>query len=84
MTFDLGTYLHTFTILGRRASNGQLGIGIATYSLAVGAYCPVVRPNIGVVSSQAYANPRLGILSMRLLELGYNPDKIFNPHFPYG
>ncbi len=77
MAFELGTYLHTFTILGRCASTGQLGIGIATYSLAVGAYCPVVKPNIGVVSSQAYANPGLGVLSMRLLELGYRPEKIF-------
>ena len=89
MTFELGNYLHTFTILGRCSSTGQLGIGIATYSLAVGAYCPVVRPNMGVVSSQAYANPHLGILSMRLLELGLKPEKIFkelqdqDPYFSY-
>ena len=89
MTFELGTYLHTFTVMGRCSSSGQLGIGIATYSLAVGAYCPIVRPNIGVVSSQAYANPHLGILAMRLLELGYKPEKIFkemqdqDPYFSY-
>ena len=89
MTFELGNYLHTFTIMGRCSSTGQLGIGIATYSLAVGAYCPVVKPNIGAVSSQAYANPHLGILSMRLLELGFKPEKILkemqdqDPYFSY-
>ncbi len=77
MPKDLGPYRHTFTILGRCSSTGQLGIGIATYSLAVGAYCPVLKPNLGVIASQAYAKASLGIQAMRLLEQGLTPGMIF-------
>ena len=77
MQSELGPYLHTFTILGRCDSTGQLGIGIATYSLAVGAYCPVLKPGLGVIASQAYAKASLGILAMQLLEQGNAPERIF-------
>ena len=50
----------TFTILGRDPSTGELGRGIATYSLAVGATCPQMSPGIGVVTSQASTNPVIG------------------------
>lgn len=89
MPKELGPYRHTFTILGHCASTGQLGIGIATYSLAVGAYCPVLKPNLGVIASQAYAKASLGIQAMRLLEQGLTPERIFNKiaeedqHFAY-
>jgi uncharacterized Ntn-hydrolase superfamily protein len=79
----------TYTVLGRCPRTGRLGIGIATFSLAVGGYCPFVKSNLGAVSSQASANPRLGRLAMRLLELGYSPDKIIDdlrasdPDFEY-
>ena len=76
MGYGLGKYLHTFTVLGACLKSGMLGIGIATYSLGVGGYCPVLKHNLGVVSSQAYANPRLGILAMKLLGLGFSPEKI--------
>lgn len=77
MSTELGPYRHTFTILGHCAATGQLGIGIATYSLAVGAYCPVLKPNLGVIASQAYAKASLGFQAMRLLEQGNTPERIF-------
>ena len=46
----------TYTILGRCRRTRQLGIGIATFSLAVGGYCPFVKSNLGAVSSQASAD----------------------------
>ena len=60
----------TYTILGRCPRTGQLGIGIAIFSLAVGGYCPYIRPDLAVVSSQASANPQLGIKAIQLLENG--------------
>lgn len=33
----------TYTIIGRCDDTGRPGIGIATYSLAVGGYCPHYR-----------------------------------------
>ena len=79
----------TYTIAAHCPRTGQLGIGIATFSLAVGGYCPLVKSHVGAVSSQAYANPRLRRTAMRLLELGYSPDgtmaelRVADPHFEY-
>jgi uncharacterized Ntn-hydrolase superfamily protein len=70
VTFRLGVERHTYTILGRCPRSGRLGVGIATYSLAVGGYCPLVQANVGAVSSQAFADPRLLPVAMRLLETG--------------
>ena len=76
MRFVLGKYLHTYTIIGRCPRTLQLGIGLATYSLGVGGYCPYICPNVGAISSQAYADPQLGVIGMKLLKLGYSPVKV--------
>ena len=60
----------TYTVLGRCPRTGQLGVGIATFSLAVGGYCPFIKSDLAAVSSQASADPRLGLTAMRLLEGG--------------
>ena len=63
----------TFTILGRDPASGELGIGIATYSLAVGATCPQILPGVGVATSQASTNPAIGVELMELLKGGADP-----------
>jgi uncharacterized Ntn-hydrolase superfamily protein len=66
----------TFTVLARDPETGRLGIGLATYSLAVGGYCPFIRARVGAVTTQAFAEPRLGPLALRLLAMGYAPPKV--------
>lgn len=61
----------TYTLLGRCARTGAIGIGIATYSLAVGANAPQVVRGKGAVTSQAWANPQLRTLGASLLDLGH-------------
>lgn len=61
----------TYTLLGRCARTGAIGIGIATYSLAVGASAPQVVRGKGAVASQAWANPQLRTLGASLLDLGH-------------
>ena len=79
----------TYTIIARCPRTARLGIAIATFSLGVGGYCPFVRTAIAAVSSQAYANPDLGPLALRLLGLGYSGAKTLaelagqDPHFAY-
>ena len=46
----------TYTILGRCAKTGRLGIGIATFSITVGRYAHCAKAMTGVTISQAYAN----------------------------
>jgi len=79
----------TYTIIGRCGRTGRLGIGITTFSLAVGGYCPSVLPDVGALSSQAYANPELRGLAVKLLEGGLSPGVVLqrleeqDPDFRY-
>ncbi len=66
----IGVQRNTFTILARCPRSGAIGIGIATYSLGVGGYCPSIAAGVGVLSSQALADPRLRPVGMRILEGG--------------
>ncbi len=75
MAFDLGIESRTFTIIGRCAESGHLGVAITTSTPAVGARCPLVRSNLAAVASQAHANPALTRMTIKLLELGYAPAK---------
>ena len=66
----LGVERHTFTILARCPHSAALGVAIATYSLGVGGYCPAINPQAGVLTSQAFADPRLRPIGMQILESG--------------
>jgi len=61
----------TYTLLARCPRSGALGIGVATYSLAVGGLCPLVVSGVGAVASQAFVNPTLKTLGASLLRAGH-------------
>ena len=63
----------TFSIVGRCADTGQLGIAISSSSIAVGARCPWLRPGVGAVSNQNITLPALGQDVLDLLEQGLTP-----------
>lgn len=60
----------TFTILAHDPDADQVGIGIATASLAVGGLCPFTTLAGDIVTSQAFARPELGLLVARMLSDG--------------
>ncbi|WP_421998567.1 DUF1028 domain-containing protein [Reyranella sp.] len=66
----------TFTLVARCPKSGQLGIGIATYSICVGLYCNGLRPNVGATMSQAFVNQGNNTLALRLLEQGFSPARV--------
>ena len=68
----------TYTVIGRCARTGQLGIGITTFSLAVGGYCPTIRAGLGAVSSQAFADPTLRETALGYLESGCGPEEVLS------
>ncbi|WP_191486903.1 DUF1028 domain-containing protein [Pseudomonas sp. FEN] len=63
----------TFSIVGRCAETGQLGIAISSSSIAVGARCPWLRPSVGAVATQNITLPALGPQVLDQLELGLSP-----------
>ena len=62
--------LTTFSITARCPRTGMLGVGVCTAVPAVGAICPFVKPRLGAIASQSFANPYLGIDGLALLEQG--------------
>ena len=65
----------TFSIIGRCAETGQLGIAISSSSIAVGARCPWLRPGVGAVSTQNITLPALGPQVLDWLEQDLEPSK---------
>ncbi|AYC34889.1 DUF1028 domain-containing protein [Pseudomonas cavernae] len=63
----------TFSIVGRCAETGQLGIAISSSSIAVGARCPWLRAGVGAVASQNVTLPALGPQILDALEAGQEP-----------
>lgn len=68
----------TFTLLARCPDTGQVGIGIATYSICVGLYCNGLRGNVGATMSQAFVNQGNNPLALRLLAQGYTPQHVLD------
>ncbi|MFN3974896.1 MAG: DUF1028 domain-containing protein [Dehalococcoidia bacterium] len=74
--FTLGRLFSTFTIIAQCPTTGNLGIAIATRGIAVTGRCVWIQPGVGAIATQAYTDPRLGALGLRLLELGYSPQAV--------
>lgn len=68
--------LTTFSITARCPRTGMLGVAVCTAVPAVGAICPFVKPQVGAISSQSFANPYLGIDGLVLLEQGHSAQEI--------
>ncbi|WPO97979.1 DUF1028 domain-containing protein [Pseudomonas sp. HR96] len=64
----------TFSIVGRCATTGQLGIAISSSSIAVGARCPWLQPGVGAVATQNITLPALGPAVLEQLEAGVAPS----------
>ncbi|MFI4988549.1 MAG: DUF1028 domain-containing protein [Alphaproteobacteria bacterium] len=60
----------TYSIAGRCARTGMLGMAIATSSIAVGGRCVFARAKVGAVLTQHRTDPRLGPLGLELLAAG--------------
>jgi len=60
----------TFSIVGRCARTGAVGVAITSSSPAVASRCAYVRPGVGAVATQNVTDPRLGPALLDALSLG--------------
>jgi len=60
----------TFSIVARCPRTGMLGVSTSSRALAAGGVVPCCRTGVGVIASQAFSNPYLGIDGLTLLEQG--------------
>jgi uncharacterized Ntn-hydrolase superfamily protein len=65
----------TFSLLGRCATTGQLGVAVTTSDLAVGARVPHAVAGLGVAVTQHRTDPRLGPHALDLLRAGATPSE---------
>lgn len=66
----------TYSIIGRCPRTGRLGLGITTFSLAVGGRCEGVAANVGVCKTQAFPNRTNDPLGIKLMAQGYGPTRV--------
>jgi uncharacterized Ntn-hydrolase superfamily protein len=71
-----GIEFTTFSVAGRCARTGMIGVAIATSEMAVGSRCIHVAPGVGAIITQASTNPRLGHLGLNLLRTGYSAPRV--------
>jgi uncharacterized Ntn-hydrolase superfamily protein len=64
----------TFSIVGRDAQTGDLGIAVQSKFLGVGAVVPWVKAGVGAVATQAWANTSYGPRGLALLEKGKSAE----------
>jgi len=60
----------TFSLVARCAETGMFGMAISSSSPAVAARCSHVRAGVGAVASQNVTDPRLGPMTLDLMERG--------------
>ena len=65
----------TYSILGFDPSNGDLGIAVQSKFPGVGSLVPYGEADVGVVATQAFANPRHGSVGLTLLSNGATPQQ---------
>jgi uncharacterized Ntn-hydrolase superfamily protein len=58
----------TFSITGRDARTGMIGVAVATRYWAVGSRVIYVRPKVAALAVQAYAQPYLGYDTLKLMQ----------------
>jgi len=66
----------TFSIIARCPTTGRLGIGITTYSIAVGGRCEGVRADVGICKTQAFTRRANDPLAVDLLARGFTPARV--------
>jgi uncharacterized Ntn-hydrolase superfamily protein len=67
----------TYSIIARCPRTGQFGIGIASYSIAIGLHCDAaVRANTGVTLTLGFPRPQNNHLAIRLLAQGRTAGQV--------
>ena len=61
----------TFSLAGRCARTGMLGVVVTTSSIAVGSRCAYAKAGVGAALTQHRTDPRLGPLMIELMDRGH-------------
>src|SRR5213080_1964336 len=62
--------VHTFSIVARDPSTGQIGVAVQSHWFAVGQIVPWAEAGVGAVATQSFVDPSYGKLGLDLLRTG--------------
>jgi len=65
----------TYSIVGRDAATGELGVGVQSQAFNTGSAVPWARPGVGAVATQSFTDRRYGWRGLELLATGVSPDE---------
>jgi uncharacterized Ntn-hydrolase superfamily protein len=68
-TFD-SPLAHTYSIVARDPETGEMGVAVESHYFAVGAVVTWAEAGVGVVATQALADPAYGKLGLDLMRAG--------------
>jgi len=66
---------HTFSIVARDASTGEMAIGVQSHWFSVGTIVSWGRSGVGVVATQSFVNPAYGPNGLDLMEEGNDAEE---------
>jgi len=66
----------TFSIVAADLATGEIGVGVQSKFLSVGAVVPFVRAGVGAIATQAFANTSFGPRALAFLAAGTPPDAV--------
>jgi len=66
---------HTFSIVARDASTGEMAIGVQSHWFSVGTIVSWGRSGVGVVATQSFVNPAYGPNGLDLMEEGKDAEE---------
>ena len=65
-----GRPLHTYSIVARDSTTGDLGVAVQSHWFSVGALVPWAEAGVGAVATQSFVDPSYGPLGLELLRVG--------------
>ena len=69
--------VHTYSIVARDATTGDLGVAVQSHWFAVGSVVTWAEPGVGAVATQSLVEPKYGTLGLELMRSGKSaPDAL--------
>jgi len=73
----VGRPLHTFSIVARDPTNGELGVAVQSHWFSVGSMVSWAESGVGAVATQSFVDPSYGKLGLDLMRVGRSaPDAL--------
>ena len=70
---EKATFTHTYSIVARDASTGEMGVGVQSHYFSVGSIVSWEESGVGVVATQSLVNASFGLRGLELLKQGKSP-----------